>query len=88
MALKPNRHFPIGRNAGTNSVVAVRWLLQKRGSSGGFVSAQDTVITLAALASYAAAVCDSVDLAVGAWSIDRLDETVAVDLFRRSLESL
>ena len=43
---------------------AVRWLLERRSASGGFSSTQDTVVALNALATYAIAAGQSVDVAL------------------------
>jgi len=46
----------------TEAFQAVRWLLERRSASGGFSSTQDTVVALNALASYAIAAGQSVDM--------------------------
>jgi len=62
----------------TKAFEAVRWLLDRRSAGGGFVSTQDTVVALGALAKYAEAVGNTADLSVRIRS-GSLDTTVDID---------
>ncbi|CAE7418019.1 CD109 [Symbiodinium natans] len=63
----------------TEAFQAVRWLLERRSDTGGFVSTQDTVVALNALGSYATAAGQNVDLSVQVGNGGSFQETLQIN---------
>eukprot|EP00928_Gymnodinium_smaydae_P015369 TRINITY_DN1567_c0_g3_i2.p1 TRINITY_DN1567_c0_g3~~TRINITY_DN1567_c0_g3_i2.p1 ORF type:complete len:1331 (-),score=254.48 TRINITY_DN1567_c0_g3_i2:57-3512(-) len=63
----------------TEAFEGARWLLEKRSATGGFMSTQDTVVGLNALATYASAVMAKVDVSIGISDGQGFSETLRVD---------